>query len=119
MDAADKQRLILVVPADAGAEEFSRLLETALSGADVAAALMQPTAAAEALVPVVQQAGAAALVVDDTRLAGRLKADGVHVARGPQDIRMAVDSFRPKRIVGAGGLTTRHAAMEAGEIGVD
>jgi len=48
-----------------------------------------------------------------------VKADGVHITTGLADLRLAVESFKPKRIVGAGNLTTRHAAMEAGETSVD
>ena len=48
-----------------------------------------------------------------------MKADGVHIEGGIEDLRLAVESFRPKRIVGAGNLHSRHAAMEAGELDVD
>lgn len=120
MNATNEPRLMLVIPADADAATFPSLLNAALGGGDVAAVLLAPAAEpAGALVPIVQQAGAAALVIDDTRLAGHLRADGVQITSGVADLRMAVDSFRPKRIVGASALTTRHAAMEAGEIGVD
>jgi thiamine-phosphate pyrophosphorylase len=48
-----------------------------------------------------------------------VKADGVHVTTGLEDLRLAVSSLRPRRIVGAGNLASRHAAMEAGEADPD
>ena len=104
---------------------FPAVLREALAGGDVAAVLVVADGEEAAdrlgaeLVPIIQEAGAAALIADYTRIAGRLKADGVQVGTGAGDLRAAVESFRPKRIVGAGNLHSRHTAMEAGEIGVD
>ena len=47
------------------------------------------------------------------------KADGVQSARASRICGSRCESFRPKRIVGAGNLHSRHDAMEAGELGVD
>jgi thiamine-phosphate pyrophosphorylase len=124
-DRAEPTRLFLVTPPDAEAASLAPLLEAALAGNDVAAVLIARPgsgrfeALAAALVPIAQAAGAAAIVADDTRLAGHVKADGVHVSSGLQDLRLAVESFRPRRIVGAGDFLSRHAAMEAGELDVD
>jgi thiamine-phosphate pyrophosphorylase len=118
-DTIEGPRLFLITPAATDAATFPRLLADTLAAADVAAVLIADAANAAALVPVAQNAGAAALLPDDTRLAGRLKADGVHVGSGLGDLRLASESFRPQRIVGAGNIHSRHAAMEAGEIGVD
>jgi thiamine-phosphate pyrophosphorylase len=118
---AEPTRLFLVTPKAAEAASFAPLLEEALSAGDVAAVLIADggEALASACVPIIQAAGAAALVADDTRLAGHVKADGVHVTTGLEDLKLAIESFRPKRIVGAGGLFSRHAAMEAGEANAD
>ena len=52
----------------------------------------------------------------DTRVAGRAKADGVHVAGGGAEaLAEAVERFSPKLIVGGGNAKTRHAALELGE----
>jgi len=120
-DRTEPARLFLVTPPNADAATFAPRLQEALAAGDVAAVLIADggEALAVALVPVVQQAGAAALVLDDTRLAGHAKADGVHVTTGPADFKLALESFKPKRIVGAGNIATRHAAMEAGEAGAD
>jgi thiamine-phosphate pyrophosphorylase len=124
-EASEPTRLFLIVPADPG-ESFAAGLTEALAGGDVAAVLigcgLGEGAAAEIaapLVPIAQAAGAAALIAEHTRVAGRLKADGVQIGSGLADLRAAAQSFRPKRIVGAGGISSRHAAMEAGEVDVD
>jgi len=125
MDRADSTRLFLVTPTNADAGTFPQRLGEALGAGEVAAVLIDVTtgesaqALATSLVPMVQEAGVAALIADDTRLAGRLGADGVQVGTGLDDLRMAAESFRPKRIVGAGGLTSRHTAMQAGEMDID
>jgi thiamine-phosphate pyrophosphorylase len=118
-------RLYLVVPA-AATEGFAAQLADALAAGGIAAVLIGCGAnevataeVAELLVPIVQRAGAAALIAEHTRIASRLKADGVHIGSSLGDLREAVRSFRPKRIVGAGGLHSRHAAMEAGEADID
>jgi thiamine-phosphate pyrophosphorylase len=50
-------------------------------------------------------------VVNDTRIAGRAGADGVHVDTGVADVTAAVASGRGRRMVGAGGISSRHDAM--------
>lgn len=116
-------RLFLIAPPRIDAESFTPRLTEALAATDVAAVLFAIDGANEEvlqpLVRIVQQAGAAALVADDTRLAGHLQADGVHIGTGLEDLRLAVESFKPKRIVGAGNLHSRHAALEAGDLDVD
>jgi thiamine-phosphate pyrophosphorylase len=124
MESTEAARLILVTPAEPDAA-FPARLEEALGDGDVAAVLVAGGAGREAektaseLVPIIQAAGAAALIADDTRLAGHVKADGVQVSTGLDDLRLAMESFRPKRIVGAGGLASRHDAMQVGELDID
>ncbi len=125
-EASDVTRLYLVTPPAADVDAFPAHLAEALAGGDVAAVLIAAEATgkpaeeiAAKLVPIIQDAGAAALVCNDTRLAGRVGADGVHIGSGFAELAAAVAGFRGKRIVGAANLTTRHAAMQAGEAGVD
>ena len=124
-DKAEATRLFLVTPPLVDLDAFPARLAQALAAAEIAAVLIAPgprQAADEAagrLVPIVQHAGAAALIADDTRIAGRVGADGVHIATGIGDLRNAVDSFRGSRTVGAGNIHSRHTAMEAGELDVD
>jgi thiamine-phosphate pyrophosphorylase len=115
-------RLFLVAPPQIDADFAARLKE-ALSAADIAAVLLAVGGANEdalqPLVDIIQRAGAAAVIADDTRLAGHLKADGVHISGGLEEIRFAIESFKPNRIVGAGDIYSRHGALEIGELDVD
>ena len=74
---------------------------------------------AESLVPVIQDAGAAALVAGDSRVAGRARADGLHIAGGLEPMQEAMEKFSPKLIVGGGNAQERHRALEIGELQPD
>lgn len=159
-DKPVRSRLVLVMPDTGDVGVLADDLRQALSGGDVAAVLIgragteaERQDAAERLVPIAQGAGAAAVVIGDTRAAGRSKADGIHLDLGagddadglPADDDDAVDAdaaddeddgddaeppsrtdpviaeiaemvsrFKGK-IVGVGGVRTRHAAMAAAE----
>lgn len=124
MAEASRARLCLVTPAVGDPAGFAPRLADALSGGDVATLIVTAAAAnlqalAEAAVPLAQARDVAVLVHNDTRVAGRAKADGVHVDSGIADLRDAVATLRPRRIVGAGGFMTRHDAMLAGEADPD
>jgi thiamine-phosphate pyrophosphorylase len=116
-------RLCLITPRLAAPELFAPRLEAALSGGDVACLIIRgnggdPDALqriAAALVPIAQRHGTAALIHNDTRIAGRTKADGVHIDSGMEDLKEAIRTFRPRNIVGAGDVRTRHDALIAGE----
>ncbi|MCF3638445.1 thiamine phosphate synthase [Rhizobium sp. TRM95111] len=116
-------RLVLIAPEGDDIDARSRLLEGALRGGDVASVILPQYGLndsdfqkhAEALVPIIQNAGAAALLAGDTRVAGRAKADGIHVTGGADVLAEAVEKFTPKLIVGGGNATDRHKALEIGE----
>lgn len=120
-------RLYLVTPADLDIDSFADRLAEALSGGDVACLLVTDEGRGEAasqklverLVPIAQAAGTAVLLQNDTRTAGRCRADGVHVDSGTEDLARALETFRPDGIVGVGDLRTRHDAMSVAELGVD
>lgn len=118
--------LYLVTPLTFDLAAFPAQLEAALAAAPVDCLLIAPdpetmdvAAAARVLVPIAQRHGCAALVPNDTRLAGRAKADGVHVDAGLEAVDDACRALKPNGIVGVGDLRTRHAAMEAAERDVD
>ena len=123
----NRPRLFLVTPPAFDPEEFSSQLRQAMDGGDVACVLIYlPEAdgkatqtAAETLVPIIQEGGAAALIYGDTQAAGRSKADGVHIDGSLDDVKLAVESFQPARIVGAGGTKLKHEDMEWAETGID
>lgn len=122
-----RPRLFLIAPDRIDPDQFAPMLDSALSAGDVASLLIAPrdveqTQAqriAEALVPVAQRHGAAALVANDTRIAGRARADGIHLDDGAIELKDAIERFHPKNIVGIGNISTRHDAMIAGETGAD
>jgi thiamine-phosphate pyrophosphorylase len=126
-DADNRCRLVLILPEGEDLAARAAMLEGALKGGDVASVILpqyglddgQFQKHAEALVPIVQAAGAAALVAGDTRVAGRAKADGIHVAGGPEELAEAVEKFTPRLIVGGGNATDRHKALEIGEVQPD
>ncbi len=126
-DITTRCRLCLVTPAGVDAKTFASRVADALSGGDVASLIIAADPAdpaylqraAEAFVPLAQNAGAAAIVHGDTRVVGRTKADGVLIDSGPADLAAAVTALHPQRMVGAAGLTSRHEALAAGDAAPD
>jgi thiamine-phosphate pyrophosphorylase len=107
----------------AGPDIDAGRMRAALDGGDVASVILFQNDAdevsfqklAETLVPMAQQAGAAAIVAGDTRIAGRVQADGIHVESGKAELADAIDRFQAKIMVGAGGAKSRDVALELGE----
>lgn len=120
-------RLVLIAPDIADAAEKARVVGDALKGGDVASVIIPQYGLsdaefqvhAETLVPVVQKAGAAALIAGDSRVAGRAKADGLHIDGPLADVADAAEKYMPKLIVGAGRVADRHQALEIGDLGPD
>jgi thiamine-phosphate pyrophosphorylase len=103
---------------------FARTLDAALRAGDVACVQIRikegdAEAAARALTPVIQAAGAAALINDDPELAARVKADGVHVGQSDAPYAAARAAVGARGIVGVTCHASRHLAMEAAEAGAD
>lgn len=122
----DRCRLVLVLPEADEPQALAGLLQAALSGGDVASVIVPQYASdeqvfqkrAELLLPIIQEAGAAGLIAGDSRIAGRVKADGLHVT-AVAELEDAIEKFTPKLIVGAGGAADRHHALEVGELRPD
>ncbi len=123
-----KTSLCLMTPPIADPAAFRPLLDAALSVGRIESVHLRVAVSAErdaqrfvqALAPVVQEKGAA-LIIDppaDLREVARWGADGVHIS-SPGFLADALQALRPDRIVGAGGLRSKDAAMQAGEDGVD
>ncbi len=116
-------RIVLVAPPIENVEDLATAIRDALSGGDVATLILPQyglgddafQALAERVVPIAQQADVAAIIAGDTRVAGRVKADGLHLETTPAEIGEAVEKFAPKLIVGAGRIKDRHTALEIGE----
>ncbi len=103
---------------------FAATLEAALRAGDVAAVQIRvkegdARAAAAALTPVIQAAGAAAIVNDDPDLAAAVGADGVHIGQSDAPYPVARAAVGPEGIVGVTCHASRHLAMEAAEAGAD
>lgn len=116
-------RLCLVTP-EAPAAGFVSAFEAAVSAGDIASAIVAPRPdgaadeeLARKLAPLAQRRGCALLVAGDGDAAARL--DGAHVETGLAGVRTAIARHHPDRIVGAGGITSRHDAMDIGETGAD
>jgi thiamine-phosphate pyrophosphorylase len=125
-DPRPAPRLYLVTPQISETQAFSGFLAAAMAAGDVAAVLLRLAEAderaqinhAKALAPIVQDKDAALLLGGHAELVARAGADGVH-AIGIDAFSDAVTQLKPERIVGVGGLTTRHDAMTAAETGAD
>ena len=119
----DRCRLVLIPPPTEDIEKQAQQLEEALGAGDVATVILpqygrddqQFQIAAEHIVPIAQAHGAAALIAGDSRTAGRSKADGLHFEGSIEDLRDTLAKHTPKMIVGAGGASERHKALEIGE----
>ncbi|MGH6727183.1 MAG: thiamine phosphate synthase [Pseudolabrys sp.] len=125
-DPRPAPRLYLVTPLVADAHAFAAPLAAALGAGDVAAVLVRLSDAdertrinsAKSLAPIVQDKGAALLIAGHADLVARAGADGAHLT-GMAAFTEALERLKPERIVGVGGLSTRHDAMVAAETGAD
>jgi thiamine-phosphate pyrophosphorylase len=119
-------RLYLVTPPVGAAERFAAALKAAVGAADIAAVLLRLEPAGErdltnrvkALAAIVQPSSAALVLDGHAEFAGRSGADGAHLT-GLEAFTAAVDSLKPTRIAGCGGLHSRDDAMAAAERGAD
>lgn len=127
-------RLYLVTPARIGdPDAFARTLDGALSVGDVAAVQIRvkgedgaapaPDAdirrVAQALIPVIQNRGAAAILNDRPDIAAELQADGAHVGQDDAPYAEARAIVGPDAVVGVTCHASRHLAIEAAEAGAD
>jgi thiamine-phosphate pyrophosphorylase len=119
-------RLYLVAPPVEHPDDLGLKLDRILGMADIAAVLLKLPHGGErtlidyakAVAPAVQDKGVALLLDGHADLVARAGADGAHVT-GLDAFMAALDSLKPERIAGAGGVRTRHDAMAAGERGAD
>ncbi|AGF75011.1 thiamine-phosphate pyrophosphorylase ThiE [Bartonella australis AUST/NH1] len=67
----------------------------------------------------IQNSGAALLIADNSRIAGRIKADGVHLEGDLDALKSLNKQKKEQKIVGVGNLRNRHCAMSVAENGAD
>jgi thiamine-phosphate pyrophosphorylase len=122
-----RARLYLITPPTFELEAFSRALEDALSGGDVACVQLRLKDVADAdilrtgaaLKPIIQAADAAFILNDRPDLAARLDADGVHVGQTDASYSEARRLMGKDRIVGVTCHNSRDLAYDAAEAGAD
>ena len=129
--APSPAQIYLISPMLGDAAKFAPDFEAALDAAEVACALVRmdgidPGAVKKTVLTLgrsAQERGVALLIEADARDVARAGADGMHfraTGDAPEEaLSEALQALKPDRIVGAGGLRTRHAAMSAGEADVD
>ena len=101
---------------------MARDLSEALAAADVAAVMLRLPEGDEralinrvkAVLAPVQGVGTALMLDGHPEIVARAGADGAHFSR-LEDFLAAIDSLKPARIAGCGGLWTRHDAMLAAD----
>src|SRR3954468_24189227 len=125
-DKRTPPRLYLVTPVVEDAAAFSGKLRDAIAAADVAAVLLRLKPAGERdlinrikmLAPLVQDKDIALLLDGWPELVARAGADGAHLT-GLEAFLAAVDSLKPAKIAGCGGVNSPAGAKGAGERGAD
>lgn len=122
-----RARLYLITPPAFELDAFSRALEDALSGGDVACVQLRLKDVSDAevlrigaaLKPIVQRADAAFILNDRPDLAAKLDADGVHVGQDDAGYAEARALMGRDRIVGVTCHDSRDLAYAAAEAGAD
>ncbi|NRB29099.1 MAG: thiamine phosphate synthase [Rhizobiaceae bacterium] len=123
----DRCRLVLCMGPDEMAACNPQALREILSSGDVASVIFSPNQleeeafqeAVEALVTTTQDCGVAAVIADQSRIAGRVGADGLQLGQDPAALEAAIDKFSPRLMVGAANVKTRHNALTLGELHPD
>jgi thiamine-phosphate pyrophosphorylase len=126
-DPPNRCRLVLTLSPGAAPDNMAASLEDALSGGDVASVILFAggvserdfQAFCEKCVPLIQKSGAAALIADQSQIAGRAKADGVHITGSIADLKDAMNALSPRLIVGAAARLSRDDALDRGELRPD
>lgn len=116
-------RIVLIAPPGASAERIGAAFE----GGDIASLILPENgmdeasfqAFAEEIVSAAQASGVAVIIAGDTRIAGRVQADGIHVEVGKRELAETIEHFQARMMVGCGGAKTRDDALELGELRPD
>ncbi len=122
-ETPNRCRLVLIAPPEAVGKALAAQVVEAAAAGDVASLILPQydmqedayQALAEAVVPAAQGAGWAVVLAGDTRVVGRVGADGLHIEGGASEVADAVARWGGRLIVGAGGATTRDEALALGE----
>jgi thiamine-phosphate pyrophosphorylase len=112
-------RIVLIAPPLIPAEQICAAFE----GGDIASLILPENGMddasfqgfAERIVPIAQAAGIAVIIAGDSRVAGRVQADGIHVEAGRKELAETIERLQGKMMVGVGGAKTRDDALGLGE----
>ena len=126
IDPSTRCRLVLVVSGE-NARVFASDPELLMSAGDIASIILDAgdldeVEFQEMISPIVSAAhnnDIAVIVVGQTRVAGRVGADGLQLGQDPDAVREAVEKYAPQMMVGAGNVKTRHNALVLGELQPD
>ncbi|MDH4987629.1 thiamine phosphate synthase [Aminobacter anthyllidis] len=112
-------RIVLIAPPTVSPAD----VEAALAGGDVASLILPGEGVdeasfqsfAEKVAAAARAVGVAVVVAGDTRVAGRVHADGIHIEGKKAELAEAVENYQERMMVGVGGAKTRDDALELGE----
>jgi thiamine-phosphate pyrophosphorylase len=116
-------RIVLIAPRIDDPAKLKSLVAAATGGGDVASLILPAYGdgeavfqrRAEALVPIAQAHGIAVMIEGDTRVAGRVGADGIHFEGRKDGLAELIEKFQDRMMIGAGGAKSRDDALELGE----
>jgi thiamine-phosphate pyrophosphorylase len=116
-------RVVLIAPRIDDPAQLKSLIAAATEGGDVASLILPAHGdgeaafqrRAEAIVPMAQARGIAVMIEGDTRIAGRVGADGIHFEGRKAELEELIGKFQGRVMIGAGGAKTRDDALELGE----
>ncbi len=123
IDPSTRCRLVLVV-SGGNASLLAGNPESVLRSGDIASIIFDADDLDEVefqdlispIVSVAQNNGIAVIVVGQTRVAGRVGADGLQLGQDPDAVRDAMEKYSPQMMVGVGNVKTRHNALVLGEL---
>jgi thiamine-phosphate pyrophosphorylase len=120
-------RVVLIAPRIDDPAKLKSLMGEAVAGGDVASLILPSYGdsettfqrRAEEIVAIAQSHGIAVMVEGDTRVAGRVGADGIHFEGRRDDLADLIEKFQDRMMIGTGGAKTRDDALELGEMRPD
>lgn len=126
-DPRPKCQLYVITPPQIVVPDFVTIFRQALEGGRIAALQLrlkgasddEVLRAAEALLPVCEDADAALIINDRADLAKKSGAEGVHLGQTDGSVEAARKLLGPNRTIGVTCHNSRHLAMEAGDAGAD
>jgi thiamine-phosphate pyrophosphorylase len=126
VDPSSRCRLVLVVTGQ-NAQALSDSPEEMFAAGDIASIIFDSAGLDEVefqslispIVAAAQKSNIAVIVANETRVAGRVGADGLQLGQDPDAVRDAIEKYTPQMMVGVGNVKSRHNALTIGELQPD